>query len=199
MNRLMDGTGWILPPRCASRWTASLLWKYGLEIFSEHGIDPSIEVEKVVMNIRHPISRFGSWFRLMKSREGLPEVMSSMSIGDYIENLVTAEYNPVFTVNLRKENYANFIAEKYAPTDVLYPVPLYRYVEILGRTPDHFVRVEHLEEDLEAAGYPIQDHEAPREKEAQLDFSYDDLVENDRWYNIIMAIYHKDLKLGNYD
>ena len=193
MNILSDDTGWILPPRCASRWTAGLLWKYGLVRFAEHHLLMDTPVKKIVMNVRDPIDRLGSYFRLLQSRDNIPEHVRQMTIEDYVENLYTGEFEPYFThvvVQVHPDS-----------TTVPYPPPLYRYVDELesywDRTPDHFVRVENIEEDCAAAGYPVRDHRfilPDHEKEIELDFTYDDMKNNQRMVNIILGIYERDLE-----
>lgn len=190
MNRLDDGTGWILPPRCASRFTAELLWKYGMISFREHGIDASIKPKKLVMNIRHPVTRFCSFYRLFRDRS-----VQEMTFDDYIMNLVTNEHGAEFT---------NTVLDIIEPDEPwAYPVPLYRYTALLGfhdLKVDHFVRFEHLEEDLEAAGYPVLNHENNKiDYESSEERPEDTIWDNPDYLGLIHQLYERDFEEFGYE
>ncbi len=193
MNRLEDGTGWILPPRCASRFTAELLWKYGMVVFREHGLDPTVKPKKIVMSIRHPVTRFCSFYRLVYARS-----VAKMSFDAYMMNLVDPIHgvefsNTVFDVIESGESW-------------LYPVPLYIYTEelaSLGWKVDQFVRFEHLEEDLEVAGYPVLSHKndkiAYEQAEEVPEHIIFDSPDHTEYLSLIHQIYERDFKEFGYE
>lgn len=142
MNIMPDGTGWILPPRCAARYTMGVMWKYGVLELSYHNLDPEIEVSRIIMNIRNPYTRLRSWLRLWNTT--LREPISAV---DYIENLHFA--------NRSKPKFVTIIEDP--PNEPWrYPVPLSIYLKELrafNKSVDYYVRQEHLEADLKAVGY----------------------------------------------
>jgi hypothetical protein len=190
MNILQDGTAWILPPRTASRWTVSLLWKYGLIHFGGHKIDKGDdEPKKIVMNIRHPYSRFYSFWRMVTNR-----TVGGITLDDYIWNLIEEVVPIEFTSDVDWK-------EPLLPDLFRYPVPLFVYTNTLHPWKvDHFVRVEHMVKDLDAAGYPVRDHKwepkggyAPAQST-----SYADMVANEKYLDVIDQFYKVDLAEFNY-
>ncbi len=149
MNILPDGTGWILPPRCAARYTLGVLWRYGVTNISYHEMDPEAPVTKIVMNVRNPYTRLRSWLRLWNTT--LSPTVSSQA---YIENLHTLEWSLIKIVTkIENPNGLNHLWK--------YPMPLNRYRAILkdyGKEIDFLVRNEHYEEDMTAADYPTLDY-----------------------------------------
>lgn len=190
MNRLNDGTGWILPPRCASRFTAGLLWKYGMVQFREHACTDEAKVKRIIMNIRHPITRFCSFYRLFHGRSQV-----KMEFEEYCLNLSQPEHGV---------NFSNTVGEDIPPDeDWIYPIPMYKYIEILAsrnQKVDHFVRFEHLEDDLAAAGYPVLTHKNDKvEYESPDERPEDWLFHHPNYLGLLMQIYGKDCEMFNYD
>jgi hypothetical protein len=188
MNRLEDGTGWILPPRCASRFTAELIWKYGMVSFREHGLDWAVRPTKVIMNIRHPVTRFCSFYRLFHGRS-----VEKMTFDDYVMNLA----NPIHHVSFT--NTVLDVVESHEPW--AYPVPLYRYTEELAEhalTVDHFVRFEHLEDDLAAAGYPVLTHKNDKIEYETPNVRPEDTLTNDQ-LGLIWQLYKRDFEEFGYE
>lgn len=148
--------------------------------FAGHGFDVKdiTKVEKVYMNVRHPVTRLASWYRLLKVNS--PE----LNFNDWIRHLVTGDCK--FTNNIVS-----------ADTNI-FPVPMYRYIDMLGDMPDALVRIESLEEDLEAVGFPIRNHEFDSPKEPQIDFTYDELLAHEYYCDIIHAVYGRDFEVFNY-
>ena len=144
-----DKVGWILPPRCATRYTMGLMWKYGVQELSYHHMDPTVDVDIILMNIRNPYTRIRSWLRLWNTT--LEEPISSY---DYIMNLHTREFQaPQFVAVIEDPNGLKHPWK--------YPIPLTAYKNSLksaNRKVDFYIRQEHLEQDLEDAGYPVQDY-----------------------------------------
>lgn len=169
MNIMPGKVGWILPPRCAARYTMGLLWKYGIEEMSYHHMDPSVDVDRIIMNIRNPYTRIRSWLRLWNTT--LKEPISAL---DYITNLHTAEFQrPQFVTIIENPNGRDFPWK--------YPAPLFAYANELSqkkRKVDAYIRQEHLEDDLEDAGYPIKDYVFTDEgykriPESEADYAYE--------------------------
>jgi len=126
-----------------------VLWRYGVQHLTYHDIVPEITVSQIIMNIRNPFSRIRSWLRLWNTT--LP---SPISAKDFIENLHTGEHGV---------SWVNIID---VPNGVRHPwkyvVPLHYYTDQLalhGKAVNHFIRQEHLEEDMEAAGYPTMGYD----------------------------------------
>lgn len=153
MNILPDGTGWILPPRCAARYTMGLMWRYGLERIAYHGVDIDIAPTRILMNIRNPYSRIRSWLRLWNAT-----MLHQVDPVEYFNNLHTGIHGC---------KWVDVVEE---PNDLehhwKYPVPLCRYphiieneMEVKGQVIEAYVRQEHMEEDLERVGYPIRNYE----------------------------------------
>lgn len=151
MNIMPNGTGWILPPRCAARYTMGVMWKYGVEKLTYHDMDdPDDDVKSIIMNIRNPFTRIRSWLRLWNTTLEEP-----LDAAMFIGNLHTQEFQRVQFVN-KIEN----------PNDVDHPwkyvIPLTNYMTVLRqckRKVNYFVRQEHLEDDLAKVGYPIHGNE----------------------------------------
>jgi hypothetical protein len=179
MNLLQDGTAWILPSRCASRYTAGLLWKYGLTKFSGHGMDLDVEHKQIVMNVRNPVNRFVSFYRMVRNRTTKYE----LTLDDYFWNLIE---------NVLPLQFTNDVPDVIDDPMVRYPVPLVRYLDtMLPKYPDHIVHVESIEEDLDAAGYPVLDYTDDRSYEPD-GISASDVMQDKRYMEILHQFYDRD-------
>lgn len=153
MNILPDGTGWILPPRCAARYTMGVLWRYGVEKLSYHDLVPNPDCKRIIMNIRNPFTRIRSWLRLWNTT--LQEPIDSKT---FIENLHSGSHG-VQWVNIIDNPNSIYHPWKYV-------VPMSEYLRVLkehNQSPDFYIRQEFLEEDMEAAGYPTMGYDYANE------------------------------------
>ena len=160
MNQLVNGTTFILPPRCACRFTLALLWKYGLEEMSYHHFLPE-ELRQnsspVYMNIRNPYTRLRSWWRLYNTLDmptGIDDDSRQISFEDYIRNLHTQEY--------AKPKFVLIVDEHDRRKEWWYPIPMTNYLleaDKMNIKIDAFIRQECLAADLERVGYPVKDFE----------------------------------------
>lgn len=153
MNILPNNVGWILPPRCAARYTMGVLWRYGVEKLSYHDLNPDADVDYIVMNIRNPFSRIRSWLRLWNTT-----LQEPISAKEYIENLHYNHHGVSWVNKIENPN------GKHLPWKYL--TPMSEYLRVLGthnRKPDAFVRLEHLEDDMASIGYPTQGYDYAKE------------------------------------
>lgn len=169
MNLLPDGTGWILPPRCAARYTMQIMWKYGVTNFSYHDMDPECDVSRIIMNVRNPYTRLRSWLRLWNTT-----IEEPIDAREYILNLHYQESSGVQFVNKIENPNKRDLPWKYI-------VPMTAYLNSLhnfNKHPDIFLHQENLEADMKKAGYENLDPNDPNNWEPGDDSTDHDFYAN---------------------
>lgn len=185
MNIMPDGTGFILPPRCAARHTLRVLWKYGIQHIAYHNIDVTQNPKKVVMLIRNPATRLLSWLRLWNST-----LTVDIDACTYIANLHEPVHGVQFVDQISQPNSVDYPWK--------YPIPLSNYLRVLESyglpQPTHYVRVENYEEDMEACGFPVRDVERTHNWEPNTEGISDKkfLKKNSYFNKVIQTYYESD-------
>jgi len=195
MNILPNGTQWALPPRTAARYTANILWHYGLDNFSGHEIDFSKlpDARRLIMNVRNPFTRFRSWWRIYNDR-----LHNKISCEDYILNLHSADL-PV--------TYTYLVDGVESGLEYKYPIPLhFWYDSIRDIQPTmtiELVAQEQILDDLIRVGYP--DKNKTEHDKASWEDRHSDKVTDWAWYKdrpacaeIVWTYYETDFSLFKY-